>query len=70
MTNVDWSIARNALKVVAETEMCSAEELQVHIDSLKEIIDTDYYDGVGDCLLKQVQIYLESRLKEKLKNAT
>jgi hypothetical protein len=60
----EWDLAHHALCVVTGAIMADNEELNEDIRYLEErIIDTGYYDGECDDLLKQIVAYLKSKRK-------
>lgn len=56
----EWRINENALALVAEPTVASKEEIGYSIRQIESKVDTGYYDGVGDELLKHIIKYLRN----------
>ena len=60
----DFSLDHHAIALVSGAQCASRNEILEAIKYLEiKIIGTEYYDGVGDELLKQIVLYLKEASK-------
>jgi hypothetical protein len=57
---------QNSVRLIAEANMASLEEIKKAINDLDQIIDTGYYDDIeGNELLKHIKLYLQNKISNE-----